>query len=171
MLPARLITSIFPIGQTLFVASLGIYVLLIAFNNITDYQTNFLLVQHVMSMDTIPFKASTHWRSVHSTYLHHAAYIAIILWQASAGAFCVLGAVNLSGCVFKPNEFRKRIALAAAGLWLSLGLWLVPFLIVAHEWFLTWQSSQLSGDMSPFQMFVLTGLALLLLTTDRAHSA
>ena len=31
---------------------LAVFCLLVAFDNITDYETNYLFVQHVMSMDT-----------------------------------------------------------------------------------------------------------------------
>jgi hypothetical protein len=36
----------------LFVAYIGVFGLLTAFGNITDYGSNFAFVQHVMSMDT-----------------------------------------------------------------------------------------------------------------------
>ena len=38
--------------KTLMVAGLALYPLLVAFGNITDYDSNYVVVQHVLSMDT-----------------------------------------------------------------------------------------------------------------------
>ena len=43
---------IYRAGKTILTAVMGVYFLLIAFNNTTDYQSNFVFVQHVLSMDT-----------------------------------------------------------------------------------------------------------------------
>ena len=40
------------LAQSLFVVYIGVFGLLTAFGNITDYGSNFAFVQHVMSMDT-----------------------------------------------------------------------------------------------------------------------
>ena len=38
------------------VAAIALFATLVAFGNLTDYNTNFVFVEHVMSMDTIfPF--------------------------------------------------------------------------------------------------------------------
>ncbi|HKF62763.1 MAG TPA: DUF2165 family protein, partial [Dongiaceae bacterium] len=39
--------------KALTVGALALYPLLVAFGNITDYEANFVFLQHVMSMDTI----------------------------------------------------------------------------------------------------------------------
>ena len=62
-------------GRALVSCSIGLAMLLITFNNITDYGTNFALVQHVLSMDDITLPGiTTHWRGIHSRAVHHVGY-------------------------------------------------------------------------------------------------
>jgi predicted small integral membrane protein len=72
-------TMINRLGQTLFTLTLGLYFVLIGFSNITDYGTNFKFVQHVLSMDSIPFDSKVMWRAITAPWVHHAAYGAIIV--------------------------------------------------------------------------------------------
>jgi hypothetical protein len=62
------------LAQSLFVAYIGVFGLLTAFGNITDYGSNFAFVQHVMSMDTIFPESHLRYRAITSPALHHAAY-------------------------------------------------------------------------------------------------
>ena len=60
------------------VAAIALFASLVAFGNITDYGTNFVFVQHVLSMDTVfPF-STIKYRAITSPALHHAAYVLII---------------------------------------------------------------------------------------------
>ena len=61
------------------VAATALPISLVAFGNITDYETNFAFVQHVLAMDTIFPNATIHYRAVTSPGLHHTAYAIIIL--------------------------------------------------------------------------------------------
>lgn len=40
------------IAKAIMVASLALFALLVAFDNLTDYETNYAFVRHVLSMDT-----------------------------------------------------------------------------------------------------------------------
>jgi len=56
------------------VAAVALFASLVTFGNLTDYNTNFAFVQHVLSMDTIfPF-STIRYRAITSPTLHHAAY-------------------------------------------------------------------------------------------------
>ena len=58
------------------VAAIALFASLVTFGNLTDYNTNFVFVEHVMSMDTIfPF-STIKYRAITSPALHHAAYAA-----------------------------------------------------------------------------------------------
>jgi predicted small integral membrane protein len=54
------------LGKTLLTSTLALYFLLVAFNNVIDYDTNFKFVQHVLSMDSIPADVHVQWRAISS---------------------------------------------------------------------------------------------------------
>ena len=83
------------LGKTLLTSTLALYFLLVAFNNIIDYDTNFKFVEHVLRMDSIPADAHVQWRAIRSPQLHHVAYWTIILWELLTGCICGLGAKRL----------------------------------------------------------------------------
>jgi len=57
---------------------LASFCLLVTFDNITDYGTNYLFVQHVMSMDTTFPGNALMYRSITNPAVWRAAYAAII---------------------------------------------------------------------------------------------
>ena len=80
-------------------ASVSLLLLLVVFNNITDYSTNFQFVSHVLSMDTTLRHASVMWRSIESPFVHHLAYLLIIGWEIGAAGLCVAGTVKLAAAL------------------------------------------------------------------------
>ena len=72
-------------------ASAGVLVLLVAINNLTDYDTNFDVVRHILSMDAIPPSPLT-WRAIASPALHHLCYWFIIAAEFAAGGLTLFGA-------------------------------------------------------------------------------
>jgi predicted small integral membrane protein len=140
---------------------LSLYFLLVVFNNLTDYKTNFTFVQHVMSMDSIPFDPAVKWRAITNPVLHHATYCVIILWELAAGILCSLGLVLL----VRDQPWRSRedrsIAVLRAGLWTGLLLWFLPFIVIGGEWFLMWESATWSGELSAFRMFTINACILI----------
>jgi hypothetical protein len=67
------------------VAAIALLVSLVAFGNLTDYDTNFVFVQHVMSMDTIYPFSTIRYRAISAPALHHAAYALIIAAELNHG--------------------------------------------------------------------------------------
>jgi predicted small integral membrane protein len=77
------------------VAAIALFASLVTFGNLTDYNTNFVFVEHVMSMDTIfPF-STIKYRAITSPALHQAAYALIIAAEALIAVLCWIGAVLL----------------------------------------------------------------------------
>src|SRR5207247_8555668 len=73
------------------VAAIALFASLVAFGNLTDYNTNFVFVQHVLSMDTIfPF-STIKYRAITEPALHHAAYAVIIAAEAATAVLCWIG--------------------------------------------------------------------------------
>jgi len=146
------------------VAALGLYLLIVVFNNLTDYGSNFALVQHVLAMDTTFKGNAAMWRAIHSEPVYHAFYASIIVWEAVTCALLFAGARRLwRARAAKAAEFNRAKDLAIGGLTLNLLLWLVAFLTVGGEWFLMWQSSAWNGVGPAARMFTVAGLVLLFL--------
>jgi predicted small integral membrane protein len=154
---------IYRAGKTILTAVMGAYFLLIAFNNTTDYQSNFVFVQHVLSMDTIPANPRIEWRAIRSTAVHHAAYWAIIMWEYAAGGLCIAGCYRLQAAIQDRRKFQDAKPLAVSGLILGTLLWSFAFILVGGEWFLMWQSQVWNGQTAAARMFTLNMLALLFL--------
>ncbi len=129
------------IAKALLVAGIALYLTLVVVNNLTDYGSNFIVVQHVMSMDTtFPGNAGM-WRSLHSSWLYHAFYVALIMWELIAASLLLRGALALwQSREQKASAFNDAKRFAVAGLVLNMLQWLVAFLAVGGEWFLMWQS-------------------------------
>ncbi|MCB0227049.1 MAG: DUF2165 family protein, partial [Anaerolineae bacterium] len=66
------------IAKIVALGSFGIMVLLVAFNNVVDYNSNLDFVRHILLMDTIFENSSLKWRSIDSVFLHHTFYILIV---------------------------------------------------------------------------------------------
>jgi len=77
------------------VSSMGLLVSLVAFGNLTDYDTNFAFVQHVLTMDTTFPSSTIRYRAITNPALHHAAYALIIATEILTAALCWMGALQL----------------------------------------------------------------------------
>jgi predicted small integral membrane protein len=144
------------------VAAIALFATLITFGNLTDYNTNFVFVQHVLSMDTIfPF-STINYRAITHPALHHAAYALIIAAEAATAALCWIGAVALARHIrADAGTFNRSKTFAILGLALGFLLWQVGFMSIGGEWFGMWQSQQWNGVPSAFR-FVMTIIAVLI---------
>jgi predicted small integral membrane protein len=160
------------LAKTALVFAVALYSALIAFNNLSDYQTNYQFVVHVMAMDSIFENSRVMWRAITSSTWHGVLYWVIIGWETASAVLCWWGAVQLLRSVKKDSTtFRKAKDIAIAGLALNLLIWLIAFLAVGGEWFLMWQSKIWNGQEAAFRMFCVVGVVLLLLAQREAEVA
>jgi predicted small integral membrane protein len=140
--------------KIVFVASVALFFTIVAFGNVTDYNSNWQFVQHVLSMDTTFPDSSLHWRAITDPTLQTAGYwliiateivTAILLW---AGAFRLLGAVN-------GPDFNRAKSIAVAGLGLGFLLYMVGFGTIASEWFAMWQSQTWNAQHTAFDFLTM----------------
>ena len=152
------------LSKTALVASASLFLLIVVFNNLTDYGSNFEFVKHVLSMDTtFPGNKGT-WRAFTAPAMHHAFYAAIILWEFAAGVLLAVGAGKLwQARAGSAASWQQAKAFAIAGLVLSMLQWFVAFLTIGGEWFLMWQSATWNGQNAAFRMFACFGLILVFL--------
>jgi predicted small integral membrane protein len=136
----------------------------VVFDNVTDYNSNFQFVRHVLMMDsTFPGNRGM-WRALNSSGWQTAFYVGIIAWECTVMFLSWWGAAHLAG-VFNASAqvFHQAKSISIAGLALALLLWLVAFLDIGGEWFLMWQSKTWNGQEAAFRMFTVTSIVLLLL--------
>jgi len=149
-------------SKCLLVLAIAFFYTLVFFNNVTDYDSNYQFVHHVLQMDsTFPGNKGM-WRAINSPAIHTAFYLSIICWEGLtcftlwiAGTRLALAAKRTAA------EFGRAKGLVIAGLTLGMLLWFVAFLSVGAEWFLMWQSKQWNGQDAAFRLFVILGIVLL----------
>lgn len=157
--------------QITLLASCALYMLLAVFNNLTDYGSNYQLVQHVLAMDTTFPGNSGLWRSIHAPFVYHAFFASIIVWEAACAALLAGGAWRLwAARRSSAGAWRSAKALANFGLTLGLLLWFLAFITVGGEWFLMWQSSKWNGLGPATRMFTVMGIILLFLNLPEDRS-
>ena len=142
------------------VAAIALFASLVTFGNLTDYNTNYVFVEHVLSMDTIYAFSTIKYRAITDPALAQAAYALIIAAQAATAVLCWIGALarRLSA---DAAAFNRAKTLAVVGLTLGFLLWHVGFMSIGGEWFGMWQSQQWNGVPSAFR-FVMTIIAVLI---------
>jgi predicted small integral membrane protein len=139
-------------AKVLLVAAIAVFASLVAFGNLTDYNTNFAFVEH----STIQYRAIT------SPQLHHLAYAIIIAAEATTGILCWIGAAMLAYHLRAGDGgFNRAKSFAIAGLTLGFLLWQVGFMAIGGEWFGMWQSQQWNGVEGAFRIVVTIAVVLI----------
>jgi predicted small integral membrane protein len=135
------------------VAALAAYALLVAYNNIVDYGSNYTFVRHVLSMDTTFPGNALMGRAIADETVWRLAYAVIIAVEWLAGLLLAFGALALLRRLRSPAAvFNRAKACAVAGLVVGFGLWFFGFLVVAGEYFLMWQSKSWNGQEAAFRI-------------------
>ncbi|EFH13233.1 DUF2165 family protein [Pseudoroseomonas cervicalis] len=132
------------------VAALAAFALLVAWNNLVDYGSNFAFVAHVLSMDTtFPDTALRH-RAITAPALWHAGYGLIILGEALTGLAFAASAVLMARGLRGPG-FAAAKGWAQLGAALGVLVWFLGFQVIGGEWFLMWQSATWNGQEAAFR--------------------
>lgn len=158
-------------AKLLLLAAVGLFYALVVLNNLTDFDSNYQFVRHVLMMDsTFPANRGM-WRAIDSTTIHLAFYIGIIAWEIVTMILLWCGVANLARALRLPaQEFNKAKRIPILALTLSLLMWLVAFLSVGAEWFLMWQSHTWNGQEAAFRNFAVIGIVLLFVAQPESES-
>jgi len=134
---------------------LSLFAFLVTFNNVTDYQSNFQFVQHVLSMDTTFEGNAAMYRAITTPWIWHAGYWGIILGEGLTAVFLFWGGLRLVAAREAPaGIFNQRKDIAAIGATLAFLVWFVGFMAVGGEWFLMWQSQVWNGQQAAFRFYM-----------------
>jgi predicted small integral membrane protein len=149
------------------VAAVSLYVALVAFNNITDYGTNFVFVGEVLGMEAVQDQ-NIKWRALPAPVLHHAAYIGIILTELVIAVLCAAGAAGMARQLHgKAQVFRAAKSKAVLGLAIGIVLYEAGFVAVGGEWFAMWQAQNFDAVQSSFRIVVtMLGVLIFLALPD-----
>ena len=148
-------------AKAAFVSAVALFASLVAFGNLTDYDTNFRFVQHVLSMDTIFATSTIKYRAITEPALHHAAYVVIIAVEIATALLCWAGVVGLLRQLRADAAmFNRAKTFAVLGLTLGFLLWQVGFMSIGGEWFGMWQSQQWNGVPSAYRFVLVIGVVL-----------
>lgn len=134
---------------------LALFAFLVTFTNITDYDSNYEFVKHVLSMDTTFPDNAAMYRAITSPALWTLGYWMIIAGEGLTCLFLAWGALRLFAARHASEaEFQSRKDVAVVGATLGFLVWFVGFMAVGGEWFLMWQSSTWNGQQAAFRFYM-----------------
>lgn len=158
-------------AKLLLVAGIALFYTLVVFNNLTDFNSNYQFVRHVLTMDSTFPGNHEMWRALPSPLFHQVFYIGIIAWEAATMILLWWGVVRLGRALrLDAAEFNLAKRVPVMALTLSMLMWLVAFLSIGAEWFLMWQSRTWNGQEAAFRMFAVVALVLLILIQPESES-
>ena len=150
------------IAKLLLVCGLALFYTLLVLDNVTDYDSNYQFVRHVLMMDSTFGGNHLMWRAIHSPAIHTAFYVSIIAWESVTMMLLWFGAARLARSLQESAlVFHASKNWAIAALTMSMLMWLIAFVSVGGNWFLMWQSKNWNGQDAAIRMFCVTGIVLL----------
>ncbi len=149
------------LSKIILMLSVAVFSSLVVFNNVTDYDSNFQFVRHVLLMDTTFPDNKGLWRSISNPLLHHSFYIMIIAGEAVVALLAWIGALRLWRAAGNADAFNRSKDAAIWSLTLGIVLWFTGFIAIGGEWFLMWQSQVWNGQQAAFRITVYFALILL----------
>ncbi|WP_311766648.1 DUF2165 domain-containing protein [Streptomyces rhizosphaericus] len=146
----------------LLTGTIALYIALVAFGNITDFDTNQQFVRHVLAMDTTFKDDDLMWRAIKSTALQDTAYVAIIAWE-SVAALVLIAATAMWGAGLRGGSVHRARQASTVGLLMLMLLFGAGFIAIGGEWFAMWQSKTWNGLEAATRVFLISGIVLLLI--------
>jgi predicted small integral membrane protein len=152
------------LSKIILVSLSSLFLLVVVFNNVTDPNSNYQFVRHVLSMDTTFPGNAAMYHAIRMPMLHKLAYASIIGWEALTCLLIGAGTLRLWKARSAPvPDWRKAKGLASIGLTASLVQWYFGFMTVGGEWFMMWQSKIWNGQEAAARLFLFMGLSLIFL--------
>src|SRR5258708_39862190 len=126
--------------KTAMVASAALFALLVAYNNLADYNSNYEFVRHTLSMDTTFPDNALKGRAITSPALWSLAYWSIILAEAATGLVLAFGAFRLMLALRAPAAgFAAPKPYVGIGVGLGCLVGFPGFMLGGGERVLIWQ--------------------------------
>ncbi|WP_432218652.1 DUF2165 family protein [Pseudomonas kribbensis] len=107
---------------------------MIVFSNATDYDSNYIYLGHILSMDT----TGSHlmYRSINSEMMHHRIYWMIMTLETIFTSACLLGGYQLAKNINASDEqFHEAKKYAVLGILVALFVYYFCLQVIGNEWF------------------------------------
>ncbi|SPP32410.1 hypothetical protein ARAF_2574 [Arsenophonus endosymbiont of Aleurodicus floccissimus] len=151
------------LSKALAVCAVALLCLFSGIGNITDYDTNFALIRHVLLMDTIFPEATIKYCEIESPTAHNVSYIILIILQTLTAVLCWIGGIRLlANLKNTAANFNRKKKIAISGLTLGFLTWQVVYISLGREWFGMWMSEWNSGAEA-FQVYTTILLVIIYL--------
>jgi len=143
------------LAKVVMTAALAAFALIVTYDNIVDYGSNYAFVQHVLSMDTTFPGNRLMDRAITNPTLWHAAYVAIIIAEGLTFLLLAIGALVMLTAMGGPAErFNRTKVWLVAGATLGFCVWFFGFMVVGGEYFAMWQSKDWNGQEAAFRFYM-----------------
>jgi len=147
--------AIVRLAKVALVAAVACFALIVAYDNVVDYGSNYEFVRHVLSMDTTFPNNALMDRAIVNPRAWTAVYALIIAAEALTSLLLIVGAWTMLARLKSPAaDFNRAKVWAVAGLTVGFGLWFFGFMVVAGEYFAMWQSHTWNGQEAAFRIIV-----------------
>lgn len=150
--------------KMLLLAAMAFFFTLVACDNVTDFNSNYQFVRHVLLMDSTFPGNHEMWRAIRAPWVHLLFYFGIIAWEILNAVLGWWGSVALFRSLRSPQaDFNRSKQVGVVALTSGMLQWFLAFLCIGAEWFLMWQSKVWNGQEAAFRMFAVEAIVLVIL--------
>lgn len=140
----------------------ALYLLLVAFDNVTNPASNWEFVKGVLSGDGTPDDDGFEWREIHATWAGVVAYVAIIAGETLSGALLLWGGVRGLKRRRSHTAWEHAQRPVFAGTLAGLLVFFLGFMVIGGNWFVMYLNDKWNGMDPAFQNTVMLLFALTL---------
>lgn len=162
--------TVLRVSKSIVCFSLAIFALLVCFNNMVDYGSNYAFVQHTLSMDTVFPGNNLKYRAILDPFIWSLAYGFIIFGEFLTGALLLIGALGLLKNIHSLSGFNRAKSWVYLGCLVGFLLWFFGFIVIGGEWFCMWQSEKWNGVEAAFRFVVLIMFTLLFIAMPESEN-
>lgn len=148
------------------VFSIGVFFLLTSYGNFVDFQTNFIYIKHIISMDTTFQRPQLISRAITDTNKQLIIYQLIIAFQGITAFCCLLSSLLLARSVFHKASLKRTKLIATVSLFLGFCYFFLGFIIMGGEWFCMWQSHVANSQVMASLFSILILMIILFLNQE-----
>lgn len=133
----------------------GLYLLLVAFDNLTNPASNWGFVKGVLSGDGTPDGNGFEWREIHATWVAVVAYVVIIAGETLSGALLLYGGVRGLARRRAHTAWEHAQRPVFAGVLVGLLVFFLGFMVIGGNWFVMYLNDKWNGMDPAFQNTVM----------------
>ncbi|WP_392553393.1 DUF2165 domain-containing protein [Orbus wheelerorum] len=146
------LVSIQHLSKAAIAFSVGFFCLLVGYDNIIDFNTNYQFVHSVLSMDKMESffsgNPTLEARSIDNSNVYLVGYWLIIVGEIITGLVCMFGSIYMFASINK-KRFVNGQVIYLVGATFAVLLWYFGFGVIGGEYFSMW-ANQMNGQMKAY---------------------